>query len=124
MQYEASLARPSARMVVVPLVALVIGAAAATGTYALIDNADHAIQASTREIVVETPAQHSADIPGKNEAATAVSINPRLSVASTDEASTAAAVSQSSVTEPRGSKAATASTDDSVTTPRGFGALP
>ena len=103
MQYEASLARPSARTVLVPLVALVIGAAAATGTYALIDNGDAAIQASTRLIVVETPAQHSADIPGKNEAATAVAISPTLSVVGPDEASTAAAVSQSSGTEPLGS---------------------
>jgi hypothetical protein len=120
MQYEASLARPSARTMLAPMVALVIGAAAATGTYALIDNGDAAIQASTRLIVVETPAQHSADIPGKNEAATAAAINPTLSVAGTNEASTAAAVSQSSATEPRGSKAATGGSDDTVTTPRGF----
>ena len=98
-----------------PLVALVIGAAAATGTYALIDNGDDAIEASTRLIVVETPAQHSADIPGKNEAATAVAITPTLSVAGPDEASTAAAVSQSSVTKPRGSKAATAGPEEAST---------
>ena len=115
MQYQASLARPSARTMLAPLVALVIGAAVAPGTYALIDNGDDAIQASTRWIVVETPAQHSADIPGKNEAATAVAINPTLSVAGPDEASTAAAVSQSSVTEPRGSKAASAGTDEGST---------
>jgi hypothetical protein len=115
MQYEASLARPSARTMLAPLVALVIGAAAATGTYALIDNGDDAIQAATRVIVVETPAQHSADIPGKNEAATAAAINPTLSVAGPDEASTAAAVSQSSVTAPRGSKAATAGPDEAST---------
>jgi len=120
MQYQAILARPSARTMLAPLVALVIGAAAATGTYALIDNGDGVIQASTRLIVVETPAQHSADIPGKNEAATAAAINPALSVAGPDEASTAAVVSQSSVTEPRGSKALSAGTDDTVTTPRGF----
>jgi hypothetical protein len=107
MQYEASLARPSAMTILVPLVALVIGAAAAAATYALIDNGDDAIQAATRVIFVETPAQHSSDIPGKNEAATAAAINP-LSVASIDEARTAAAVSQSSATELRGSKAATA----------------
>jgi hypothetical protein len=103
MQHEVSLARLPARTMLAPLVALMIGAAAATGTYALIDNGDAAIQASTRLIVVETPAQHSADIPGKNEAATAVAINPTPSVAGPDEASTAAAVSQSSVTEPLGS---------------------
>ena len=97
MQYAVSLARP--RTVLAPFVALVIGAAAATGAYALIDNGDDAIQAATRLIVVETPAQHSADIPGKNEAATAVAISPRLSVTTHDEASTAAAVSQSSGAE-------------------------
>jgi hypothetical protein len=115
MQYEASLARLSARTMLAPLVALVIGAAAATGTYALIDNGDAAIQASTRLIFVETPAQHSADIPGKNEAATASAINPAPSVVGLDEASTAAAVSQSSVTAPLGSKAATASPDEAST---------
>ena len=103
MQYEASLARLPARTMLAPLVALVIGAAAATGTYALIDNGDDTIQASTRLIFVETPARHSADIPGKNEAATAVAINPTPSVAGPDEASTGAAVSQSTVTEPLGS---------------------
>ena len=97
MQY--ALARPAARTVLAPFVALVIGAAAATGAYALIDNGDDAIEAATRLIVVETPAQHSADIPGKNEAATAVAISPRLSVTTHDEASTAAAVSQSSGAE-------------------------
>ena len=112
MQHEASLARVSARTMLAPVVALLIGAAAATGTYALIDNGDAAIQAATRIIVVETPAQHSADIPGKNEAATAAAINPTLSVAGPDEASTAATVSQSSGTEPRGSKAATAGPDE------------
>ena len=132
MQHEASLAGLSARTMLAPLVALVIGAAAATGTYALIDNGD-AIQASTRLIVVETPAQHSADIPGKNEAATAAAINPTRSVAGPDEASTAAAVSRSSVTAPPGSKAATPGPDEASTAaavsrssgtgPRGF-ALP
>ena len=45
----------------------------------------------------------SADIPGKNEAATAAALNPTPSVAGPDEASTGAAVSQSTVTEPLGS---------------------
>ena len=66
------------------------------------------IQGATRLIVVETPARHSADIPGKNESATAVAISPALGASATDEASTAAAVSPSSGTDPRGSKAASA----------------
>jgi hypothetical protein len=106
MQY--ALARPAARTMLAPFVALVIGAAAATGAYALIDNGDAVIQGATRLIIVETPAQHSADIPGKNEAATAVAISPTLSVSATDEARTAAAVSQSGGSEPRGSRAAIA----------------
>jgi hypothetical protein len=48
----------------------VIGSAVATGTYALIANGDDTIQASTRLIVVETPAQHSADIPDEDPSET------------------------------------------------------
>jgi hypothetical protein len=71
---------------VAPLVALLVGAGAATGAYAIIDDSNGAAQAS-KVIVVEQPAPGTADIPGKNEAATA------------------AAISQSSGIEPRGSKA-------------------
>ena len=105
MDYTARLARPSTRTMVVPAVALVIGAAAATGVYALIDNGGEAIQAATRVIVVETPAQHSADIPGKNETATAAAISPTASVSTTDEAATAAAIVPTADTQLRGSKA-------------------
>jgi hypothetical protein len=68
------------------LVALLFGAGVATGAYAIIDDGDGAAQAS-KVIVVEKPASGTADIPGKNEAATA------------------AAISQSSGIELRGSKA-------------------
>ena len=105
MDYSARLPRPSTRTMIAPVVALVVGAVAATGTYALIDNSDEAIQAATRVIVVETPAQHSSDIPGKNEATTATAVGSPATVSSTDEAATAAAISQSSGVELRGSKA-------------------
>jgi hypothetical protein len=108
MDYAARLPRPSTRTMVVPIVALVVGAGAATGTYALIDNGDEAIQAAARVIVVETPAQHSAEIPGKNETATAAAVGSAPSLSSTDEAATAAADSRSAGSEPRGSKAASA----------------
>jgi fructose-specific component phosphotransferase system IIB-like protein len=70
MEYAARLARfPS---IVTPLVTLVLGAAAATGAYALIDDKD-AVGAS-KVIVVEQPSPNAADIPGKNESATAAAI--------------------------------------------------
>jgi hypothetical protein len=83
MEYAARLSRfPS---VVTPLVTLLVGAAVATGAYALID--DEGTSASTKTIVVEQPGPNAADIPGKNESATA------------------AAITQSSGVELRGSKA-------------------
>jgi hypothetical protein len=75
MQYAAHLPTlPSTRSLAAPLVALVVGAGAATGAYALIDNADEGAQAS-KVIVVESPAPGSAAIAGKNEAATAAGIS-------------------------------------------------
>jgi acetyl-CoA carboxylase alpha subunit len=86
MEYAARLTRfPS---FTAPLVALVIGAGAATGAYALIDNDDSA--QARKVIVVEAPAPNAANIAGK------------------DEAATAAAISQSSGVELRGSKASAA----------------
>jgi hypothetical protein len=82
---------------VAPVVALVVGAGIATGTYALVDDGDRAAEAS-KVIVVEAPAPNSADIPGK------------------DESATAAAISHSAGLEPRGSKASATSTQ-SVHTP-------
>jgi hypothetical protein len=114
MDYAARLPRPPTRTMVVPVVALLVGAAVATATYALIDSGDDAIQAATKVIVVDTPAQHSADIPGKNEAASAAAISPMPSVSTTDEATTAAAIAPTADTAviaptadtaPRGSKA-------------------
>jgi hypothetical protein len=87
MEYAARLPRtPSRRTIVAPLVALLVGAGAATGAYALIDDGNSPAQAA-KVIVVEKPGPHAADIPGKNEAGTA------------------AAISQSSGIELRGSKA-------------------
>jgi hypothetical protein len=105
MHHAAHLPRPSTKTMIAPVVALVVGAAAATGTYALIDNGDDAIQAASKVIVVETPAQHSADIPGKNEAATATAISPTPSVSTTDEAATAAAIAPTADSQLRGSTA-------------------
>jgi hypothetical protein len=76
MEYAARLTRlPS---ITAPLVALVVGAGVATGAYALIDD-DGSAQAR-KVIVVESPAPNAADIPGKNEAATAAAISESSSV--------------------------------------------
>jgi len=95
---------------VVPLVALVVGAGAATGAYALIDNADESVQGS-KVVVVESPAPGSAAIPGKNEAKTAAGITSQVpgnaEIAGKDEAATAAAIAGSAGVELRGSKAST-----------------
>ena len=119
MQYAARLPRrPSTRNLVALLIALIVGAGVATGAYALIDNNNN-VQSTTKYIVVEQPAQGSATIAGKDEAATAAAISgSQSSTVSTgkDEAVTAAAIStsDSSGTQLRGSKAsATGSTSSS-----------
>jgi hypothetical protein len=96
MQYAERLPRlPSARAMVVPVVALVIGAAAATGAYAVLDDDSSGLQpTATRVIIAEPPAEPSAGVGAKNEAGVAAAIG------------SPAAVGQSSGgTEFRGSKA-------------------
>ena len=91
MEYAARLPKTtSRRTIVAPLVALLVGAGAATGAYALIDDGNSPTQAA-KVIVVEQPGPHAADIAGKNEA------------------TTAAAISQTSGVELRGSKASATS---------------
>lgn len=114
MEYAARLTRiPSRRTMVAPVVALVVGAGAATGAYALIDNAD-SVTAPSKVIVVEQPGPNAADIPGKNEAATAAAISPShaAAVGRPDESATAAAISQSGGVDLRGSKASAGGTSD------------
>jgi len=97
---------------VAPVVALVVGAGVATGAYALIDDGS-TVSGASKVIVVETPGPHATEIPGKNEAGTAAAISPQTgSVAvAHDESTTAAAISQSSGVELRGSKASTSQQD-------------
>lgn len=96
MEYAARLPKaPSRRSMVAPIAALLVGAGVATGAYALIDDSNSATQPA-KVIVVEQPAQGSAAIPGKNEAATA------------------AALSGTSGIEPRGSKASATATVDQL----------
>jgi hypothetical protein len=111
MEYAARLPRtPSRQKLVAPIVALLVGAGVATGAYALIDNGGSTAQPA-KVIVVETPGPNAADIPGKNEAATAAAISPSQAAAipGKDESATAAAISRSSGVELRGSKASQSS---------------
>jgi hypothetical protein len=109
MQYAERLpALPSARTVVVPVVALVIGAAAATGTYALLDDDKSGSQATApRVIVAEPPAQPGEGVGAKNEAGVAAAIGSSAVSPATepkDEAGVAAAIGSSAVspaTEPK-----------------------
>ncbi|MBD0282759.1 MAG: hypothetical protein ICV69_11280 [Thermoleophilaceae bacterium] len=92
MQYAERL--PNPRVMVAPIVALAIGAAAATGTYALVDGTGADVQ-PTRVIVADAPAQPGQGVAAKNEAASAAAIgNPVSSTTSfgKSEAATAAAL--------------------------------
>jgi hypothetical protein len=100
MEYAARLPKaPSRRTIVAPLVALVLGAGVATGAYALIDNGDQT--SPSQVIVVERPGPHAAEIPGKNESATAAAISPShaAEIPGKNESATAAAISQSHAAE-------------------------
>jgi hypothetical protein len=117
MEYAARLTRfPSRKTLVAPFVALVVGAGVATGAYALIDNTD--ATTSSKVIVVEQPGPNAADIPGKNEAATAAAISQpggkAALIPGKNESATAAAISQQpSGVELRGSKSTSTGTQSS-----------
>jgi hypothetical protein len=76
MHYAQRLSTPlSARTIAAPIVALVIGAAAATGVNALLDDgAGSAQPAATKVIVAEPPVQAGDGVSAKDEAATAAAI--------------------------------------------------
>lgn len=91
MQYAEHL--PNPRRMVAPAVALVIGAAAATGAYALLDNEQ--VELPTPQVIVaEPPAQPSQGVAAKHEAATAAAIGASAASSSfgKDEAASATAI--------------------------------
>ena len=89
MQYAERL--PNSRTLLAPVLALALGAAAATGAYALTDNETVVVE-DPQVIVAEVPAQGST-AGGKNEARIAAAIAAPASPGGADEAATAAAIS-------------------------------
>ena len=92
MQYAEHL--PNTRTMVAPVVALVIGAAAATGTWALLDSDKVEIQ-TPKVAVIDTSVQPSQGVAAKHEAAVSpAAIATRVPNASfgKDEAASAAAI--------------------------------
>jgi hypothetical protein len=71
MEYAANL--PNPRSLLVPAIALVIGAGGAVGVYAALDDTDVNIQ-PTRVVVAEPPAAPSEGVAAKDEAGTAAAI--------------------------------------------------
>jgi hypothetical protein len=96
MDYAANLLNP--RSLVVPAIALVIGAGSAVGLYAALDDTDVDIQ-PTRVVVADPPAPPSEGVAAKHEANTAAAIStpdtPSWSQGK-DEAASAAAIATSS----------------------------
>jgi hypothetical protein len=76
MHYAQRLPTPlSTRTIAAPIVALVLGAAAATGVNALLDDGTDGVPpAATKVIVAEPPAQPGEGVSAKDEAATATAI--------------------------------------------------
>jgi hypothetical protein len=74
MQYAARLTTlPSPKRLAVPLAALALGAAVATGAYAIADDDSSVVQEPARVIVVDTPTVGEG-VGVKNEAATAAAV--------------------------------------------------
>lgn len=93
MQYAAHL--PNTRALVAPIVALAIGAAGATGVYALVD--DNSLSSTPAAIVVTQPASSSVD---ESAVASAVAHRPVSVSSSVDESAVASAVAQRPVQSP------------------------
>jgi hypothetical protein len=93
MEYTAQLLNP--RALLVPLIALVVGAGGAIGVYAVLDDTDVNVQ-PTRVVVADPPAQPGPGVAAKHESATAAAIAtpaPTSSFEGKDEAASAAAIS-------------------------------
>lgn len=96
MEYAAQLLNP--RSVLVPALALVIGAGGALGISSALDDADVDVQAP-RVVVTESPAKPGEGVSAKHESATAAAIaipGPSSSFEGKDEAASAAAIATSS----------------------------
>jgi hypothetical protein len=99
MQYAAHL--PSTRDLLVPVVALAIGAAGAVGIYSALDETDVSVQPT--RVVISEPVQPGAGTSAKNEAGTASAIGGTQVNESSfgkDEAGTASAIGAGSFPTP------------------------
>jgi hypothetical protein len=98
MEYAAQLLNP--RSLLVPAIALVLGAGGAIGVYAVLDDTDVNVQ-PTRVVVADPPAQPGEGVAAKHEATTAAAIGtpgPSSSLEGKDEGATAAAIGTGSQT--------------------------
>jgi hypothetical protein len=101
MEYAAQLLNP--RTVLVPALALVIGAGGAIGIYSALDDADPSIIQPTRVVVTDPPVKPGEGTAAKDEAVTAAAIgssSQSTPFEGKDEAATAAAVGNSSQSTP------------------------
>ncbi|HLM08532.1 MAG TPA: hypothetical protein VK307_02395 [Thermoleophilaceae bacterium] len=119
MEYAAHL--PSSRSMVVPLLALAIGAGGAVGIYAAIDDSELSLP-QTRVVVTEPPAPLSEGVAAKNEAGTAAALAgayQSTAFEGKDEAATAAAIAPAPQANPFKGKdeAATAAAIGATQTP-------
>ena len=106
MQYAERL--PNTRTLLAPVVALAIGAAAATGAYALIDS-ETVVVGDPEVIVAEVPAPGTvAKTHNEAVAAAAISATAPGAQGGTDEAATAAAISPPATSQGGTDEAATA----------------
>jgi hypothetical protein len=110
MEYTARLFNP--RTVLVPAIALAIGAAGAVGVTAALDDTDVDIQ-PTRVVVTDPPAKPGEGVAAKHESATAAAIagsSSSPSLEGKDEAASAAAIATdddtANRTDPHGPAAA------------------
>jgi hypothetical protein len=112
MQYAERL--PNSRTLLAPVLALAVGAAAATGAYALLDS-ETVVVGDPEVIVAEVPAPGTV-AQTKNEAATAAAITASPTVAETkNEAATAAAITASPTVPARAGHPSHGGTDEAAT---------
>ena len=110
---------PGSRKLLVPVLALAIGVAGATGAYSLIDEGGSSVSpADTKVIVVDPPAQPSSGVAAKNEAGVAAAIAQPSQPSGTlakDEAGVAALMGRSAAHASPDTNGSTETKDEAAT---------